>query len=349
MTGPGNFFGVERGAWQKSRALGLNPAVAFLVMARGTGADHRTTPWSVQAIEKYTGISRPRARDAVDALIDAGLARVIPRNGPNHYDLGLGPKPEPLPEGEAESLDLIWIPNSVVTGAGREVPPLELIRQRQDAAVLGLFVSLYDHQNLADESGVNRKILWQKYAREKVFERGEYVIFRFTPGSQTSSHASPLAAPFIKNLKKPEDIKAGWGRFWAGLEILEKLGLVKFFAHLIESDLPTAEIMFPCDPAGLAGEAAIAAAAFTAARRLAENRFGDDGRQLVPVLSHMSEVKMVGIARLKYRARTRNGMAWAARAEKWPEIADQFSAMGGEIDGKILAFPTGQNGLKKTA
>jgi hypothetical protein len=348
MKGQGNFFGVERAAWQRALALGLNPATAFLVMGRGTAADHRTTPWCVQAIEKYTGISRPRARDAVDALIDAGLARLMLRNGPNRYDLGLGPKPETLPEGEAEQLDLIWLPNEIVTGAGREVPPLELIRQCQDAAVLGLLIGLYDHQNLADESGVNRKILWQKYAREKVFERGEYVIFRFTPGRRTSSHASPLAAPFIEN-RKAKDVEAGWKFFWDALATLQRLGLVKFFAHLIESELPTAEVMYPCDPAGLAGEAAIAEAAAMAARRLAENRFGDDGRQLVPVLAHMSEVRMVGVARLKYRARTLNGLAWAARDAKWQEIANQFYAIDGEVSDKILAFPTGQNGLKKTA
>jgi hypothetical protein len=33
------FFGVEREAWQKAITLGLNPAVAYLVLARFTAAD----------------------------------------------------------------------------------------------------------------------------------------------------------------------------------------------------------------------------------------------------------------------------------------------------------------------
>jgi hypothetical protein len=51
--------------------LGLNPAVAYLVLARGSGADNRTTAWSVNAIEGYTGIGRPRAKKAIDALMTA--------------------------------------------------------------------------------------------------------------------------------------------------------------------------------------------------------------------------------------------------------------------------------------
>jgi hypothetical protein len=42
-------------------------------MARGSGPDNRTTQWSVNAIEKYTGISRPNAKKAVVDLLDRGI------------------------------------------------------------------------------------------------------------------------------------------------------------------------------------------------------------------------------------------------------------------------------------
>jgi len=341
----GGFFGIERSAWEKALALGLNPAVAYLVLARGTAADHRTTPWSVRAIEKFTGISRPRARDAVDSLFAAGLVREIPRNGPPLYDLGLGPRPASSSNEESESLDLTWLPNELVTGAVREVPPLELVRQRQEVAVLGLLIGLYAYQNLAGESGVDRKIVSQIYTREKVFERGQFVVFRFTKGNLASSRKSPLAAPFLLNRKKQEELAAGWRCFWDALVLLQKLGLVCFIGHLAESDLADAEIMFPLDPAGLPGEAEIADAASAAACELVPPHMADDPDGLVPVPAHMTEVKMVGIARLKYRARTRNVLEWAAREAKWQEIAEQFRAIGGEV----VAFPAGQNGLKKTA
>jgi len=39
------FFAVDRRAWARVCALGLNPAVAYLVVACGTGGDNRTTKW----------------------------------------------------------------------------------------------------------------------------------------------------------------------------------------------------------------------------------------------------------------------------------------------------------------
>jgi hypothetical protein len=69
----GGFFAIDRGAFRCAAVGGLNVAVAHLVMARGTGPDNRTTQWSVNAIEKYTGISRPNAAKAVKDLLDRGI------------------------------------------------------------------------------------------------------------------------------------------------------------------------------------------------------------------------------------------------------------------------------------
>src|SRR6516162_6245512 len=67
------FFSIDRGAFRSAAAGGLNSTIAHLVMARGTGPDNRTTQWSVNAIEKYTGISRPNAKTAVADLLDRGI------------------------------------------------------------------------------------------------------------------------------------------------------------------------------------------------------------------------------------------------------------------------------------
>jgi hypothetical protein len=66
--GSGDFFAIDRRVWAHVCNSGLNPAVAYLVMARGSGRDNRTTAWSVNAIEKYTGIGRPRAKIAIKTL-----------------------------------------------------------------------------------------------------------------------------------------------------------------------------------------------------------------------------------------------------------------------------------------
>src|SRR4051812_29531103 len=47
----GIFFAIDNRLWERVCALGLNEAVAYLVQARGTGRDNRTTTWSVEAIE----------------------------------------------------------------------------------------------------------------------------------------------------------------------------------------------------------------------------------------------------------------------------------------------------------
>jgi hypothetical protein len=63
-TARGSFFSVDRGAFRCAAAGGLNPAIAHLIMARGTGRDNRTTQWSVHSIEQHSGISRPNAKRA---------------------------------------------------------------------------------------------------------------------------------------------------------------------------------------------------------------------------------------------------------------------------------------------
>jgi hypothetical protein len=67
------FFSIDRGAFRCATVGGLNSAIAHLVMARGTGPDNRRTQWSVNAIENYTGISRPNAKKTVADLLDRGI------------------------------------------------------------------------------------------------------------------------------------------------------------------------------------------------------------------------------------------------------------------------------------
>src|SRR5947209_5707868 len=79
MSNPkgGEFFALDRGAFRAAAQGGMNCAVADLVLARGTARDNRTTKWSVHAIERHTGISRPRAAKAVEDLIRRGIWKKI--------------------------------------------------------------------------------------------------------------------------------------------------------------------------------------------------------------------------------------------------------------------------------
>ncbi|HLM41154.1 MAG TPA: hypothetical protein VK434_16375 [Microvirga sp.] len=76
-SGRGGFFTVDRRTWARACSSGLNAAVAYLVLARGTARDNRATAWSVQAVETYTGISRGRAQQALELLARNGLVGVL--------------------------------------------------------------------------------------------------------------------------------------------------------------------------------------------------------------------------------------------------------------------------------
>src|SRR5262245_28374728 len=84
------FFAVDLGAFRCAAVGGLNSAVAYLVMARGTGRDNRTTQWSANAIEQRTGMSRPNAKKAVEDLDTRGISRKL-RDGKHPVrELALG-------------------------------------------------------------------------------------------------------------------------------------------------------------------------------------------------------------------------------------------------------------------
>src|SRR3954469_2298709 len=81
--GRGGFFAVDRRAWTYVCRLGMNPAIAYLVLARGTGGDNRTTKWSTNAIEQRTAISRSRA---AGAIADLEQAKAIVRDPASRRD-----------------------------------------------------------------------------------------------------------------------------------------------------------------------------------------------------------------------------------------------------------------------
>ena len=73
----GNFFAVEKRCFEKARELGLNEGLAYLVLACFSGPDNLTTSASVNAVEKYAGISRSRASEALTSLVSARLIKKL--------------------------------------------------------------------------------------------------------------------------------------------------------------------------------------------------------------------------------------------------------------------------------
>jgi hypothetical protein len=366
----GGFFAVDSRIWPKVCELGMNEPVAYLVQARGTGRDNRTTTWSVDSIERYTGISRHRAAAAVKRIRDVGLTRLLRGGTKPKYELvpfselpGADPRPalscpeemavDRVQRGLALSRnhrdqarravnkgwlvehqgefaiappeikpDLIWLPNKLIDGAAGETPPLELVRQTQDAMIVRLLIEMYHAQHLREDGGIFRQIILKKFERIEVGKQAQFTVWGFRPDEFdcrmwwrgfTEAHRCP---PTAEQKDKGKDSDAN--PYFRRQEHLINLGLLEWVPHLVESAEESGEIIHPLGIGRSESiEDRLGRAAHEAGRALVtEGQYEwaiENGiHQLVPVPRHISNVQMIGIARLRYRPHTRMTAAWWA-------------------------------------
>jgi len=344
----GHFFAVDRWAWAHVCRLGLNAAVAYLVLASGTGGDNRTTAWSVNAIEKYTSIGRWRARDALKILEQVGCIRTKGGGTRPRYEIVPAAEIAACKNAQADA-EWIWLPNAIVTSAADETPPIELIRQSHNVAALRLFVDLYAAQSLAADGGVDWRQLRRSRGRIKVGEYGPYVIFGFEEvDSRIVQGRPPFLEPHLtgKNEKGPDGKMrdTGWPSFWDTLEVLTSTGLIEIVDHLIESGSAEAEIIHPYATAGgLPQEQGLATAAHDAALRIMRHHnqeLSNPSLWLVPVLAHLAGVQLVGVFRMRYRPRTRATTAWFMKHAEWQDWQRRYedlAAKYSKVEGKATA------------
>jgi biotin operon repressor len=391
----GNFFAVDARAWAKVCESGaMNELVAYLVQARGTARDNRTSTWSVEAIERYTGISRHKAAASVKNLRAKGFEQLLRSGTKPKYDLipfselpGADPRPAlsgseqnvlhrvqdglalgrnhrehartaakkgwllelegefaiaPVPEIKP---DLIWLPNELVTGAVGEIPPLELVRQTQDPLTLRLLVDMYHSQNLREDGGISRQIVWKEFERFRVGERAQFTVWGFRYNSAymrwrgfTKAHwCSPTAEQKANGTENNAD------SYFRREGQLADLGLIEWVPHLFESEEESGEVIHPL---GLGASERIEDRLRLTAHEAAESLLTAGQYQwavnqnvhlLVPVPRHIAKVQLISIARLRYRPQTRMTSAWwadlTANAEKhlarYAQIARQATRAAG--------------------
>jgi hypothetical protein len=87
--GLGHLFIIDERVWAKVTSIGMSAAVAYLVLACGTGRDNKATPWSIKAVKKYAGMGWARAKPAIDELIAGGFIRLAESHTVSHprYEL----------------------------------------------------------------------------------------------------------------------------------------------------------------------------------------------------------------------------------------------------------------------
>jgi len=315
------FFAIDRQTWPCICNLGMNPAVAYLVLGCGSGRDNRISAWSVHAIETYTGVSRGRARTAIEALTRANfIKRLSMESGRPRYELRrVGARSR-----AKEDSRQIWLPNALVTGAAGELTPLERVRQTQDVMTLRLLVDLYDGQDLVEEGGVSRRYIWQKYERKKIGHRGFYDVWGFRAPCLWVRWNDFLDCHRSGDVATERAGDVLFGR----LQALADLGLIQWVPCLFEGDGDSAEPIHTYFwDSDIELERQLAAAAHDAAEhmlgavaQIQADRAEIDGAGdylLAPVPKHIANVQMMGIARLRYRPHTSLTAGW------WAELNEK--------------------------
>lgn len=321
-----NFFAIGKAQWAEACKLGMNPAIAFLVLARGTGGDNSTTSWSAEAVRKNTGIAWVRADDAIKVLEKNRLASRAPKTGRPSRKLSF-PKDEDA---------VLWLPNSLVDGVGGKSSPIERLRRTQNVAYLQSFVDLYGEHNLASECGLPRALVWQRFYRAHVFDHGQFRFYGFSSGGSSCYSKGPLERFQVD--KKPE----GEYPSWAFLETLERLGILEVVHYVAEGDSSDSELKHALTGDELADEVKAALDGvierFEGAwqAKKVESRSFD---YVIPAPRDYAPPAVVGIYRLVFRPWTSLTTTWwATHTEACEHYAAIYAALAeGDLNAAIAA------------
>lgn len=321
MTNPG-FFAIGRKTFIKACNLGLNAACTLLVMAHGTGKDNVTTRWSAKSVHKCIGVRWNTADEAIKLLLKNELVTIKPAKI-LIYKL-------------EKDGDLIWLPNTLISGAGNEIPPITKVRQTQDVMILRLLIELYSAQNLREDGGIRLDIYRQNYTRRKVGEQGAYTVWDFTV-LNGSIHWNDVTRPHERKIITAEDRAAGEHEvtdFYRRFACLKSMGLVEWVPYLFEGE--GGEPIHPFVFDKLPIEQALYIAATKAAIQMMTPQQLDSIKgDTVPVYSHIAKVEMFGMARLTYRPQTRLTAAWwAEHHNKCQAFIEKYEALATPATGE---------------
>ena len=319
----GHFFAIGAEEFGQACKLGLNPAVAFLVLARGTGPDNITTRWSAEAVRRCAGIAWKRAGTAIAALEHAGLAKNPTKSGKGRT---LPTRKLAFPKDMREA---IWLPNTLVDGAGDGPVPIARLRQTQNVEYLQAFVELYALQDLEGDGGLPRNLIRCEKTRTHICDAGQFRVYGFDDKQGNLWVKGPLERFRQETKPAPGD---DWPS-WKFIKALQSLGLLETVYHLVEGEAPEAELMHAITGDQYAHQTMIAAEdALASLPEWITARQASAGHQFtLPVLRHIEAASVVGVARLKHRPHTEATGRWwefhkgacAKYTEAYNSIANQ--------------------------
>lgn len=292
----GNFFAVGAKEFAQACELGIRPAVALLVMARGTLKDNATTSWSAQSVFNYTGMAWRRAQSAIELLIEEGLVEQLKEGKKPRYKLK---KPQ-------EVEDFIWLPNELVDGAGNETPPIRRLRERGELGLLQKFIELYSIHDLTADGGLPRAMVRTSFERTKIGLHGPFAMYGFQKKETTANAIEPLTE---FNGAVDEDNNRG---AWVILKPLLNMGLIECVNYMVESDDYESEFLYQIND-----ETTEAMDFFTGMLDVSGGEgFARQIYKFYPLvglaIQDLKHATLVGVFRLRYRPKTAKTTVWHA-------------------------------------
>ena len=103
-----------------------------------------------------------------------------------------------------------------MTGAGKESPPIQRIRQTADLDTLRVFVGLYGEHDLISDAGIARDLIYEHYVRTKIMDMAQYTVFGFNRPEKRYATSQRLLKRFD-----------GKSEVWGHLLAIEQLGLLQ--------------------------------------------------------------------------------------------------------------------------
>lgn len=234
---------------------------------------------------------------------------------------------------------------------------IERIRMSRDPLALQLLVDLYALQDLAEHGGVNDYYLYEEFERSKAIATSSLQVWKFYNGSKTCRIRS---GPLSHHWREPtydeeEEGKNGAADFFERLEILEDAGALEWAYYLKEDDQDDANRIYPIAVSRHGKviwdelESIVGSYATRAASALSSD--SDDPAEYaerweangpnwftVPADRLAREATVVGIPRLRHRARTLNASRWwKDLIEDAPSMIETFRGIISENAPELLA------------
>lgn len=301
----GNFFALDRDVWKRlwdvEATNRLNFISAYLVMSAGTGRDHQLSKWSTKACERHVGIGKPRAKVAIDELIEHGFAAHTEQSSKAYPQYRLQEIPS--------DSDPIFLPVGLVTGLAAEASLLRRVREVGDPMLLRMLVDLYGLIQIDSTYAVPISALSQvapeDFPARKVFEIGVHAIWALRLSERLVARGDWTKPHYTKN----------WSIFWDRLQTLKDIGAIWYEPWIYESNDQDAEPIFPIsmmtshslkvksdDALRLTNAIQSASEALANGRAYLVEMYSED--ILVPLSQHRNTPSIRGVARLRVEADT---------------------------------------------